>query len=251
MQILKLGGSVLTKKRGFMEADDAGIAKLAAVVGKAYKAGVRDLIIVHGAGSFGHAPVLKYGLNKGVRTKKQTWACALTHSACSHFSSHVTDALIKAGVPAISVPPADIARATNRRIVNMDKKAVLGRIKAGYVPVLFGDMIPDSKLGCSVCSGDQIVAYLGRWASRVVLATNVDGVLVHGKVVPLITRANFAKIARHLKGSSSPDVTGGMEGKIRELMKAKVTAYIVNARKPARVLSLLLGKKAVCTRIAP
>ena len=251
MQILKLGGSVLTKKHGFMEADTASIAKLAAIVGRAYKAGARDLIIVHGAGSFGHAPVLKYGLNDGVRTKKQTWACALTNSACSHFSSHVTDALIKEGVPAMSVPPADIARSRNRRIAFMDRKVVFAHIKSGYVPVLFGDMIPDSALGCSVCSGDQIVSYFGKYASRVVMATNVDGVLVHGKLVPLITRKNFGKIAPHLRCSSAPDVTGGMEGKIQEIMKCRTTAYIVNARKPARVLALLLGKPAVATKIVP
>lgn len=249
MQILKLGGSVLTKKRGYMEADTASIAKLAAAVGRAYKAGVRDLIIVHGAGSFGHAPVLKYKLNEGVKTKKQVWACALTHSACAHFSSHVTDALIKAGVPARSVPPADIAKSKNRRIDSMDEKVVLKCIKDGYVPVLFGDMIPDSKLGCSVCSGDQIVAYFGKYASRVVMATNVDGVLVHGRVVPRITRKNFAAVSRHLKCSGAPDVTGGMEGKIKEIMKCSTPAYIVNARKPARVLALLMGKKAVSTRI--
>ena len=249
MQILKLGGSVLTKKHGFMEADTASIAKLAAVVGRAYKAGVRDLIIVHGAGSFGHAPVLKYKLNEGVRTKKQTWACALTHSACSHFSSHVTDALIKAGVPARSMPPADIAKSKNRRIVSIDEKVVLKCLKDGYVPVLFGDMVPDSVLGCSVCSGDQIVAYFARHAKRVVMASDVDGVLVHGKVVPCITRKNFAEVKRHLRCSGAPDVTGGMEGKIRELMKVRAPAYIVNAKKPARVLALLLGKKTISTRI--
>ncbi|MCX6770469.1 MAG: isopentenyl phosphate kinase [Candidatus Micrarchaeota archaeon] len=249
MQILKLGGSVLSRKHGFMQADAASIARLASIVGRAYKAGVRDLIIVHGAGSFGHAPVIKYKLNNGVRTRKQTWACALTHSACSHFSSHITDALIAAGVPAMSVPPADIARSRNRRIVFMDKKVVFDHIKAGYVPVLFGDMIPDSLLGCSVCSGDQIVSYFGKYASRVVMATNVDGVLVHGEVVPHITRGNFREISRHLKCSGAPDVTGGMEGKIREIMKCRAPAYIVNARKPARVLALLIGKKAISTRI--
>ena len=249
MQILKLGGSVLTKKHGFMEADTASIARLAAAVGRAYKAGVRDLIIVHGAGSFGHAPVLKYKLNDGVRTKKQTWACALTHSACAHFSSHVTDALIKAGVPAISVPPADIARSRNRRIVFMDRKVVFDKLKAGYVPVLFGDMLPDSALGCSVCSGDQIVSYFGKYAKRVVMATNVDGVLADGKLVPRITGKNFAQVSRHLRCSGAPDVTGGMEGKIREIMECRAPAYIVNAKKPARVLALLMGKKAVSTRI--
>jgi isopentenyl phosphate kinase len=161
----------------------------------------------------------------------------------------VTDALIKEGVPAISVPPSDIARSRNRRIIYMDRKVVFGRLKAGYVPVLFGDMIPDSVLGCSVCSGDQIVSYFGKYASRVVMATNVDGVLADGKLVPHITRKNIAQVSRHLSRSSAPDVTGGMAGKIREMMKCRAPAYIVNARKPARVLALLLGKEAVSTRI--
>jgi isopentenyl phosphate kinase len=249
MQILKLGGSVLTKKSGYMQSDKASIARLAAMVGKAYKSGVRDLVIVHGAGSFGHAPVLKYRLNEGVRTKKQVWACALTHSACSHFSLHVADALIKAGVPAMSVPPADIAKSKNRRIVFLDSKVVLNSLKTGYVPVLFGDMVPDSVLGFSVCSGDQIVSKLGKYAKRIIMATNVDGVLVHGKVVPQITRRNFSRIAPHIGCSGSPDVTGGMAGKIKEVMRTGKPSYIVNAKKPARVLALLLGKKATCTKI--
>jgi isopentenyl phosphate kinase len=72
---------------------------------------------------------------------------------------------------------------------------------------------------------------------------------VHGKVVPQITRRNFAQVACHLKGSGAPDVTGGMAGKIKEVMRTGKPSYIVNAKKPARVLALLLGKKAVSTRI--
>jgi len=117
------------------------------------------------------------------------------------------------------------------------------------VPVLYGDMVMDSSLGFSVCSGDQIVAYLAKWADKVVMASAVDGVMADGKVVPRITKKNFASVAKHLKKSDKPDVTGGMEGKIREIMNIGKPAYVVNAEKPERVEALLLGKKAICTKI--
>ena len=250
MQILKLGGSAITYKSGWMQANEKAIASLAGAVAKVWKTGKRDLIIVHGAGSFGHALVLKWKLNNGVRTAEQKVACAATHAACCALSALVTGALVKKGVPAVSIPPQEIVVSKNRRIVKFDSRLVYATLKSGKVPVLFGDMVPDSSLGYSVCSGDQIVAYLGKKASRIIMASNVEGVMAEGKLVLLITRRNFASIAPHLKGSSSADVTGGMAGKIREIMAIRKPAYIVDARKPQRVVALLLGKKAVCTKIS-
>lgn len=249
MQLLKLGGSAITKKSGWMAADRPAIARLALAVAKAWKAGRRDLIIVHGAGSFGHALVLKYGINNGARTQSQKAAVAKTHAACASLSSLVVDALHSKGVPAISIPPIAIIRSENRRIVKFDERPVFSCLRAGFLPVLYGDMVPDARLGHSVCSGDQIIAYLGRKASRLILASNVDGVLVGGKVIPLITRRNFPSVSLHLRGSKSADVTGGMAGKIKEMMRVGKPAFVVNAHRPERVEALLLGKKAVCTKI--
>lgn len=249
MQILKLGGSAITKKGGYMEEDGEGIAQLASAVARAWRAGVRGLVIVHGAGSFGHGPVLHYRIGKGAKTHQQKLGSAITHAAVSDLSLMVVESLLKAGVPAVSIPPAAVIRQKNRRISSFDTRSVHDYLRAGFVPVLYGDMVLDSRLGSSVCSGDQIVAYLGKKAKRMVLATNVDGVLAEGKLVPEISRKNFSRIKKHLGSSGSPDVTGGMAGKIAELLKVKKPAYVVNARKPERVVALLLGKKAVCTRI--
>jgi isopentenyl phosphate kinase len=249
MIILKLGGSAITKKSGYMQADMGSIARLAAVVGKACKSGVRGLVIVHGAGSFGHAPVLKYGLQNGVRTAAQKKGCRITQGACAKLSSNVVHALLQNGVGAVSIAPHGIVKSKGGRIAKLNKAPITRALSRSAVPVLYGDMVPDSLLGFSVCSGDQIVAHLGKRAKFIVLATNVDGVLVHSKVVPQITRRNFAQVSRHLSGSAHPDVTGGMAGKMKEVMRTGKRAFIVNAKKPSRVLALLLGKQAVCTRI--
>jgi len=249
MQIVKLGGSAITKKSGYMEADCAAISRLSSAIASAISQGAGELIVVHGAGSFGHAPVLKYGLNGGVRTPLQKKGCRKTQEACAKLSSLVAKALLKKGVPAVAIPPHEIIKSRNRRIAKMDAARIKAALAAGKVPVLYGDMVPDSKLGFSVCSGDQIVSYLGKRAKRITLATNVDGVLVDGKVVPAISGKNFSKIKRHLRASGAPDVTGGMAGKIAELLRVKAPCYIVNAKKPARLTALLLGKKAPSTKV--
>jgi isopentenyl phosphate kinase len=110
-------------------------------------------------------------------------------------------------------------------------------------------MVPDTILGMSVCSGDQIVARIGRKAERIIIGTNVDGVMADGKLVPLITSQNLSKFEQYLGPSSSPDVTGGMKGKIKELLETRVSAFIANAYYPERIEDLLRGKKSICTQI--
>ena len=249
MQILKLGGSVITEKDKPQTANLPAIRSLAQMLGRVWKSGVHDVILVHGAGSFGHALVLEHGIGEGVRTDAQRLAYSQVHTACAKLTALLVDALLAEGVPAISLPPALLITQTNKRIVKFDQKKVLDYLAMEYMPVLRGDMVPDTALGGSVCSGDQIVARLGRRAERIVLGTNVDGVMAEGKVVPLITSQNFSKYEVHLGVSSSPDVTGGMAGKIKELLAGRVSAYVTNARHPERLEALLMGKKTVCTQI--
>ncbi len=249
MQLLKLGGSAITVKEGYMKENKASIAALAKAIAKVWKTGERNMIIVHGAGSFGHALVLEYGINNGVRTMEQQKGCRKTQEACANLSSLVVGALAKEGVPAVSIAPHSIIVSKNRRIATFDESPVLESLAEGMLPVLYGDMVMDSALGFSVCSGDQVISHLAAWADRVVMASNVDGIFADGKLVGKITRASFGKIKRHLSGSKTPDVTGGMAGKIAELMEVKAPIYVVNARKPDRVSALLLGKKTICTEI--
>lgn len=250
MQILKLGGSAITNKDGWMSANRGAIASLAGAVAKAWRSGVRNMVVVHGAGSFGHPLVLRWKLNDACKSPAKKRAALRTHEACAKLSSLVISALRKKRVPAVSLPPIELIVSKKRRIMRFSTAPIYAALHAGKLPVLYGDMVPDSRLGFSVCSGDQIVAYLGRKAKRLVFASNVKGVMAGGKLVPRITRRSFASIAHHLGGSSSADVTGGMAGKIREIMAIRQPAYIVDARKPERVAALLLGKKAVCTKIS-
>ena len=249
MQVLKLGGSVLTKKQGYLEPNNSSISSLAEMLSRTWKDGIKDIILVHGAGSFGHPLVLKHNLNDGVKTEAQKLGAAETHSACARLSGLLVDALCGQGVPAVSVPPAFLGKMRNRKLIEFNNKPVEDLLGLGYLPVLHGDMLPDSGLGCAVCSGDQLVSWFGKNAERIILGTNVDGVLVEGKPVPEISQGNFEEVSAHFAEMGYADVTGGMKGKIKELLGLGVPAYIVNAMHPERVESLLRGRSAPSTLV--
>jgi isopentenyl phosphate kinase len=76
----------------------------------------------------------------------------------------------------------------------------------------------DTVRGASIVSGDQLVSSLARALSpdRVGLATDVPGVLGgDGTVVGRIRRGEGKGL---VAGSRNTDVTGGMEGKLEELL---------------------------------
>jgi isopentenyl phosphate kinase len=250
MKVLKIGGSLITRKDSYRQPDAPNIAKLAKAVAALWKKGIRDFVLVHGAGSFGHALVLRYGINDGVKTEAQKLGYADTHAACSELSVLFVKALVDEEVPAVSLAPALLITQKNRRISRFNEAPLEECLKNGYLPVLYGDMVPDSVLGASICSGDQIVAHLGKKADFIVLATNVDGVLDgKGAVISEITTANFVDVSKGLKRVEN-DVTGAMEGKLKELLALDTVSYIVNGEHPERLEALMSGKvEVVCTEV--
>lgn len=249
MKVIKFGGSAITDKSEFKCANLSQIKKLAQAISTVWREGMRDLVIVHGAGSFGHALVLKHGINDGITNDSQRLGFADTHQACSSLSSIVVSALIEQNVPAVSISPNSIITQKNKRIVGFDTRIINEYLSKGYLPVLYGDMVPDLELEGSVCSGDQIMSYLGKDADYLIFTTNVDGVLDgEGNVIAEITAENFSQISAHLKETKN-DVTGAMKGKINELLKGGVTSYIINAGSPERLVDLLHGKEAIGTMV--
>jgi isopentenyl phosphate kinase len=245
MKVLKIGGSAITDKSGYRKELPERIDAIADVISKAWKSGIRDLVIVHGAGSFGHQLVIRHGINNGVKNDEQKLGFADTHAACSELSLFLVKQLISRGVPAISIPPSALIIQDNKRISEFNDRIVLDYLADGYLPVLYGDFVPDKSLGGSPCSGDQIMAWFGKDAEFLVFATNVDGVLdENGTPIPEITKQNFREI--NFKETSN-DVTGAMEGKINELLEVRAPSYIVNAHKPERILDILEGRKTVAT----
>ena len=65
MIILKIGGSILTKKDSVeSEIDEGNLKRIASEIKSSIDNSKKDLVIVHGAGSFGHPPAKKYKIGE-------------------------------------------------------------------------------------------------------------------------------------------------------------------------------------------
>jgi isopentenyl phosphate kinase len=213
--LLKLGGSVLTRKGG---AGEIRYDTLEAVGREIGSRGDIPLLIVHGAGSCGHPEAHRYGLMQGL-TRKNREGVMVTHRAVSRLNTALVDALTEQGISAVGIPPLASCYAESGRIQSMEWRNLREMMNRSLVPVLHGDVVMDGEQGVTIVSGDQLVVYLAGvlGISRVGLATDVPGVLECGRVIPEITPESAERLC--FSSSSSTDVTGGMEGKIQELVR--------------------------------
>jgi isopentenyl phosphate kinase len=239
--ILKIGGSVLTDKNKASAARPEVIVRIAREISDSPGEG---LILIHGAGSFGHHQAKEYRLTEGLND----WSIKgilPTHNAVKSLNKMVIDALQMGGIDALPVHPLSACTLKNGRINGMCMDAIRLMLHAGIVPVLHGDVVMDSVNGEGILSGDQLVVYLATElkADRVGIGSNVDGVLDNSsKVIEKITPANKKKVISMISGSSGVDVTGGMLGKVTELMalaEAGIPSRVFNAETPGNVAKFL------------
>ncbi len=245
--ILKLGGSVLTEKTDTPTPKPAAIGRCAREIAASITpatstppAGVGGpLILVHGAGSFGHPQAKEHDSPDGFTN----FGIIEIHRAVTSLNDLVIEALVENGVPAAAVHPFGCMVAENGRIAEMETAQIGMMLARGIMPVLHGDVVMDRRVGASIISGDQLVTYLAvRFkAARIGLGTAVDGVLADGAAVPLITRANFESVRSYVQGSEGTDVTGGMLGKVLELLEVDIDSYIFNASKENVIAGFLSG----------
>jgi isopentenyl phosphate kinase len=212
--ILKLGGSVITDKSADCAVNREQLAVVASAIAGARTGGI---VVIHGAGSCGHPEAKRYHLDKGAKAGG-TEGIFVTHKAVSSLNAEVVDALREEGVQAVGVHPLHVGIADNGRLVGFECRHLETMLSLGMVPVIHGDVVMDLSRGACIVSGDQLVRYLAvaLKINRVGLATDVPGVLDGGNVVPEITNKTVPNL--QIGSSHHTDVTGGMRGKIDELL---------------------------------
>lgn len=243
--ILKLGGSVITDKSADCAINRAGLEALATAIAGAKHEGI---VIIHGAGSCGHPEAKRYHLDKGV-TAGETEGICVTHRAVSGLNDAVVETLRSNGVAAIGVHPLHVAAADNGRLIGFENRHLETMLALGMVPVIHGDVVMDLSRGACIVSGDQLVQYLAvaLSISRVGLATDVPGVLDGGHVVPELSRQTLPSL--HIGDSAHTDVTGGMRGKIDELLALADAGTGSEIFHVSRVRDFLCGAATGGTRI--
>lgn len=264
LRILKIGGSLFAcKESDVPKTDNETLARLAREIADALasEGGGFGLVIVHGAGSWGHSIVSKSGIDKGIRSGEDRLAFARTQILQNSLNAVFTGALADAGVPAFPIQMSAHAEADDGVLVSASLDAVRSLLALGMVPVAYGVPVCDRTRGCTILSGDQIGPYFARelGARTLIHATDVDGVFTadpkrdaRARLVPKITNRNLASIRSGLAGSIHTDVTGGMVRKIEELAEmagAGLKSVIINGLRPGAVRDALLEQVEVGTTV--
>jgi isopentenyl phosphate kinase len=231
---IKLGGSVITDKSGEEAADLPLIARLAAEVAAARAARPGLAVVLgHGSGSFGHVYAARYGVHRGVPPGGDYSGFALTAGAALRLNRIVVDALLAAGVPALSLQPSAALWASGGQISEWGTAHIGHALRHGLVPVVHGDVAFDSVQGSAIISTEALLTYLTEETdlrpARVILVGE-DAVYTadprrdpDAQRIPLITATNLDAVLHGAAGSHGVDVTGGMRGKL-ELMWRLVQA---------------------------
>ena len=261
MIIIKIGGRALTVKDADKPTlDEDNLERIAGEL-SAYN---DDMIIVHGAGSYGHIYAKKYGIgdvisNVNDHLYKLEGVCR-TQASVQLLNYMVCEKLQEKGIPAIGMKPSAYMTTNNKRIDMCDTGLIRKYLDNGFVPVLYGDAVLDNNdyMKYAIISGDQIITYLAEDlnADRVILSSDVDGIYTDNpktnpdaELLEVVTRDTDLKTTEN---ENQADVTGGMYGKIRELLDLAdhgIESLIINADKPGNIRLAVSGQKVKGTLI--
>ena len=252
MFILKIGGSILTNKDATeSEVDSESLKRIAGEIKASLDNSFKELIIVHGAGSFGHPPAKEYKIgekfDKSEYPQKRIGFCK-TQNAVKKLNMLICEAFINEGVPVVAIPASSFMTAANKRITEGKLDAFKKYLNKGFIPVIYGDVVLDSELEICVISGDQLIQYLAMNLNPdcVVLGTDVDGVFnknpkTHDDAI-FFDRFSSLEDLDTLEGTTNVDVTGGMVGKIKELLYLAdlgIESKIINAEVKDNIYKVL------------
>jgi isopentenyl phosphate kinase len=258
--VIKLGGSALTDKTRIYTPRIPVIHSAARQVAEIRK--TNSIILVHGAGSYGHIPVRKYGLQHGLKSPKQLKGLSSTKVKLLEWETLLDEVLLRYRIPVIPFLASDFVTG-NGRIVSAELKPLVSWLRLGCVPITGGDIVPDIRTGFSILSGDQIAAFIAikLKATRLVYAVDVDGVFnanpsldSEAQLLETLTPSSVAGLVSKAPSGTTPDVTGGMAGKLRESIYAArhhIPVCFVNLTKQDRLRKAALGQKVISSRLIP
>lgn len=254
MYIIKLGGSVITDKSKKNTYKPQVTLRL---VSEIVAAG-NQVIVVHGAGSFGHILAKKYQLHKGYKNKEQLPGVAEVQRDVKELSLRVLDSFLEGGMNAVSLAPSAFLVNQAGSVKRMDTENFKRYMEADITPITFGDVVVDESLVFSIVSGDQLMLELAKVfrPEMVIFVADVDGIYTgnpnldpDAQLLPIVDKHVLAGIGESQGGVD--DVTGSILGKSKimlEIAAHGMDTIILNGNAENRLKDALEGRDVVCTK---
>lgn len=256
---VKIGGSLITDKTKPYTLKERALDVICGEIKKAITSG-KLLVVGHGGGSFPHYPATKYQTHKGIINEASYRGIAEVADVAAQLNRIVIKKLLEKRVNAVTVNPLSMMIAQNHQLQSLCSESVEELLKLGMVPVLYGDQIIDTKIGCTIFSTEKVLGYLalhlkrkGYVIEKIIHCGQTNGVYdMDGKTIPMINQNNFAKYKKSLNGSGGIDVTGGILHKVEEtlaLAKAGIPGLIIDGVENGSLSKAVAGEQVLGTRV--
>lgn len=249
--VLKLGGSIITKKD--VDRFPIEISKIKEVadeyirydvvrrIGQEIKEAIEEngvqVIIVNGVGPFGHFLVKYNRPDEDVR------------ESVAYLNEKIVLELNNIGLDVVPISPCKTCRFESGKFdISELWESTKNIINDKKILSTYGDVLNDGK----VISGDDLVVFLAKlWnAGKIITATDVDGVFTkdpktnkNAEFIKALDSENGVKIEYTI---NRIDVSGGMASKVKKLKHAanhKIKCRVINGLKEGNVKAALLGKE--------
>lgn len=271
--IMKIGGSCLSNKallhkalktkqpediKAALKIDVETIDQIAAEISEIYDAD-KKMILLTGVGSQGHYTVLKHGLQKGDNhTFEQHVGLLEAQIAVNRLRQTILEALLRHKVPAVQMYASSIYRSSKMRIEHGDISNLNHFLNVGIVPIISGDMVPDTVMGYSVLSGDQILLDIAKQfqPKTVIFGSDVNGVFTADPKIDtdakLLTEIPKEEIDKRINEISGTDASGQMKGKLIEIKNLLEAGFgeiiLMNLTKKGNLSPIIKERSGIYTR---
>ena len=266
--LLKLGGSLITDKTQPYTPLLEVMNDLALQIKTALQTQPNlNLVIGHGAGSFGHVPASAYKTRDGLppratplahrgrdENEESYWkGFAEVWYQASSLNRYVMKAFHNAGLQTITLPPSASVVASNGQVSYWDMTPIRMALAARIVPVIFGDTVFDEVRGGTILSTEDLFMHLTRalHPERILLAGLEAAVWEdfpeRTKKIESITPKTFLAVKAGVGKSAAADVTGGMESKVRQMLELvagnpELKIQIFSGVEPGNIVRVLTGE---------
>jgi isopentenyl phosphate kinase len=253
--IIKWGGGLITDKSTICTPRHEQMQKLAKTVRILIELG-HSVVVVHGAGSFGHLRAREARINEGrIQDLNQDEAIMQIRSDMDQLNLYVADSLINQGLIVKNHPPRTFVINNGPRFI-----ADLERFHApNCVHITFGDVVRcDDDREFAILSGDDLMHRLSTELPDVTHAIfalgDVPGLMsappdvANAELIPVWNSTNLIE-GTH---ASDIDVTGGIFLKANRASAIASTVnqvWFVDGRIPSRILEIVSDGTTIGTRI--
>lgn len=223
MFVVKIGGSLITDKNAYCSPNRDEIRKYARLVKVHWNQLQGKLVIVLGGGSYGNGVPIRYNIKNSEQDWKHTNLLMMTVKMFE-WINEVTMIFRDEGIPCYPFQTSSYCTTANGAPHSFYLDPIKNCLKLGVLPITSGDFTFDHDKSFVIFSSDNVPELFVEHfdVDRVVILTDVPGIydsIETKTVICKVTKDNYMQVLNVAGASRKQDVTGGMNNKLKALIR--------------------------------